>query len=59
MLSEEYEVASESNAEYTAEVAVEELQYIRKAEQLQVAVLMVVLLLVVCKEVQNFFMNIF
>ena len=59
MLSEEYEVASESNAEYTAEVAVKELQYIRKAEQLQVAVLMVVLLLVVCKEVQNFFMNIF
>lgn len=59
MTSEEYEVASESNAEYTAEVVVEELQYIRKAEQLQVAVLMVVLLLVVCKEVQNFFMNIF
>ncbi len=59
MLSEEYEVASESNAEYTAEVVVEELQYIRKAEQFQVAVLMVVLLLVVCKEIQNFFMNIF
>lgn len=59
MLSEEYEVASESNAEYTAEVVVEELQYIRKAEQFQVAVLMVVLLLVVCKEIQNFFINIF
>lgn len=58
MTSEEYEVASESNAEYTAEV-VEELRSIRQAEQFQVAVLMVVLLLVVCKEVQNFFMNIF
>lgn len=59
MANEEYEVASESNAEYIAEVAVEELRSIRQAEQFQVAVLMVALLLVVCKEVQNFFMNIF
>lgn len=58
MLSKEYEVASESNAECTVEV-VQELREIKAAEQFQVAVLMITLLLIILKQVQNFFMSIF
>lgn len=58
MSNEEYEVVSESNAEYTAEV-VEELREIKQIEQYSFSVVLLVATAIFFKTCYNFISNFF